>query len=94
MSQTTKAELEAIMNMYRQGRYDECLKEIKSKCLNSDDAQYLHYGVTSQDAIDTARNLQIYRFLSYLEKRLDELLIYAANQSNSFKNLLIVASTR
>ena len=70
------------------------LKEIKSKCLNSDDAQYLHYGVTSQDAIDTARNLQIYRFLSYLEKRLDELLIYAANQSNSFKNLLIVARTR
>ena len=70
------------------------LKEIKTKCLNSEDMQYLHYGVTSQDAIDTARNLQIYSFLSYLEKRLDELLIFAANQSNSFKNLLVVARTR
>ena len=70
------------------------LKEIKTKCLNSEDMQYLHYGVTSQDAIDSARNLQIYSFLSYLEKRLDELLIFAANQSNSFKNLLVVARTR
>ncbi len=70
------------------------LKEIKTKCLNSEDMQYLHYGVTSQDAIDTARNLQIYSFLSYLEKRLDELLIFTANQSNSFKNLLVVARTR
>ena len=27
----TKAELETIMNMYRQKRYDKCIKEVKSK---------------------------------------------------------------
>ena len=31
----TKAELEVIMNMYRQQRYDECIKAVKSKLKQS-----------------------------------------------------------
>ena len=41
MSQTTKAELEAIMNMYRQRRYDECLKEVKSKLKQNPNSLHL-----------------------------------------------------
>ena len=41
MSQTAKAELEAIMNMYRQRRYDECLKEVKSKLKQSPNSLHL-----------------------------------------------------
>ena len=31
MSQITKAELEAIVSMYRHKHYNECIKEVKSK---------------------------------------------------------------
>ena len=41
MSQTAKAELEAIMTMYRQRRYDECLKEVKSKLKKSPNSLHL-----------------------------------------------------
>ena len=59
------------------------LKKIKIKKVSTSDGVIIPYLLK-----------EIYRFLSYLEKRLDELLIYAANQSNSFKSLLIVARTR
>ena len=35
MNQSAKAELEVIVNMYRQQRYDECIKEVKSKLKKS-----------------------------------------------------------
>ena len=37
----SKAELEAIMNMYRQQRYDECIKEVKSKLKQSPNSLHL-----------------------------------------------------
>ena len=40
MSQGARAELETIAHMYRQKRYDECIKEAKSKLKKS--PKYLH----------------------------------------------------
>ena len=37
-----KAELEIIMNMYRQQRYDECIKEVKSKLKQSSLIRYIY----------------------------------------------------
>ena len=36
-----KAELEAIVSMYRQKRYDECIKEVKSKLKKSPNSLHL-----------------------------------------------------
>ena len=37
----TKAELEVIMTMYRQQRYDECIKAVKSKLKQSPNSLHL-----------------------------------------------------
>ena len=37
----TKAELEIIMNMYRQQRYDACIKAVKSKLKQSPNSLHL-----------------------------------------------------
>ena len=37
----TKAELEIIMNMYRQKRYDECIKVVKSKLKKTPNSLHL-----------------------------------------------------
>ena len=41
MNQSAKAELEVIVNMYRQQRYDECIKEVKSKLKKSPNSLHL-----------------------------------------------------
>ena len=60
MSQGARAELETIAHMYRQKRYDECIKEAKSKLKKSPNSLHLlNYQAMAYSALkkDLAENL-------------------------------------
>ena len=63
MSQSVKAELEAIMHMYRQRRYDECLKIVKAKLKKRPDSLHLlNYQAMAYSALKRDREaLQSYK---------------------------------
>lgn len=69
MNQSVKAELEAIMHMYRQRRYDECLKIVKAKLKKSPDSLHLlNYQAMAYSALKKDREaLQSYE--NILKKR-------------------------
>ena len=62
MSQSARAELEKIAHMYRQKRYDECIKEAKSKLKKSPNSLHLlNYQAMAYSALKKDRDgLQIY----------------------------------
>ena len=66
MSQSAKAELETIAHMYRQKRYDECLKEVKAKLKKSPDSLHLlNYQAMAYSALKKDREaLQSYENIS------------------------------
>ena len=62
MSQSTRAELETIAHMYRQKRYDKCLKEVKAKLKKSPGSLHLlNYQAMAYSALKKDREaLQSY----------------------------------
>ncbi len=72
----------------------ELIKEIRQKFLSKGDSYYLHWGVSSQDAIDTARCLQLRDFLNLIDFRLKEFLNFGAEKALSYRYLPITSHTR
>ncbi|MDG2356613.1 MAG: lyase family protein [Paracoccaceae bacterium] len=72
----------------------QLIGDIKKKFLSEEDSDYLHWGVTSQDAIDTARCIQLKDFLWVIESRLKSVLQLGAEKALAYKYLPIASRTR
>ena len=72
----------------------ELVKYIRQEYLSIDDSKYLHWGLTSQDAIDSARCLQLKDYFNVLESRLNSFLNLGAEKAQDYKYVTIASHTR
>lgn len=64
------------------------------KTVGGDAANYIHYGVTSQDIIDTALVLQLRKVIVIFENRIDALIKILADLTDKHRNTIMAARTR
>jgi 3-carboxy-cis,cis-muconate cycloisomerase len=64
------------------------------KQVGDEDGQWIHWGATSQDVMDTAQVLQTKACLDILEARLRSLIDRLAAQSNAFSKVIMAGRTR
>lgn len=64
------------------------------RAVGAEAAQYLHYGATSQDILDTARVIQIRSALGYLESQLNQLVQELSILADRHRNTVMAARTR
>jgi 3-carboxy-cis,cis-muconate cycloisomerase len=71
------------------------IKQLKSLVAaeNSDAANFVHWGATSQDVIDTATTLQLHRAFSFVAKDLAQLLVCLAALADQHRGTPIVGRT-
>ncbi len=61
--------------------------------IGGDAARYLHWGATTQDIVDTALVLQLWRALDLIDSRLTELLSALAHLADQHRNTLMTGRT-
>ena len=71
----------------------ELVKQMRAY-IDSDAAQYLHWGATSQDVIDTALVLRLAPVCDILERRLYRLIASLSEQARNHRNTVMPARTR
>ena len=64
------------------------------EAVGGDSASYIHYGVTSQDIIDTALVLQIHTVIDIFEKRISALNQTLATLADNYRATIMSARTR
>jgi 3-carboxy-cis,cis-muconate cycloisomerase len=62
--------------------------------VGGDAANYVHWGATSQDIIDTAQNLRLAKLCDLYEERLDKLIVALASIADEHRNTVMAARTR
>jgi len=70
----------------------ELVRQLREQ-VGSDAADYVHWGATSQDIIDTARILQIRAGLAILESRLRSVIQYLARLADKHRHTLMAGRT-
>ncbi|MGR3812694.1 MAG: lyase family protein [Cognatishimia activa] len=62
--------------------------------LDPEHGQYLHWGATSQDVVDTAMTLAVAEALDVVEDRLRQLIDALAAKAETYENLVVAGRTR
>ena len=70
------------------------IKYLKDNILFKRDAEYLHWGVSSQDVIDSVQSLQLHKFINLLDKRLKSFIELGVEKALAYKNMPVAARTR
>ena len=70
------------------------LVKLLQKEMGDDKASYLHYGVTSQDILDTALVLQSAKVIEIYEKRIDSLIKNLSALAHNHRATIMAARTR
>ena len=70
------------------------IRHLKNDILPAKDAEYLHWGVSSQDVIDSAQSLQLRKLINLIDNRLKMFLELGVEKATTYKDLPVVARTR